>query len=75
MIKNYGIKFFLLSLIVTAALYAALRLATAAFDIDTNIDTGNVVVGWMYLINYVLIALSVVGLAISVLVALFKKVF
>lgn len=73
MIKSSSTKFFLVLLILAGVLYAGLKIATAAFDIDTNIDTGNPLVGWLYLADYALIAISGIGLIVSLLVGLVRK--
>lgn len=71
--KKSGTKFFFITLIGSVLFYGALRLAGKVFDLDTNIDTGNPVVTWLYLIDYALIALSAIGLVLAFIISLFKK--
>ena len=71
----FWIKTFAYLVIASIALYLVLRIITATFSIDTNIDTGNSVFNWMYFADFALLAISGLGFAIAVFMKFLKKLF
>lgn len=71
----FWIKAFTYLAVASVILYFVLRIITALFNIDTNIDTGNPVFSMMYVANFVLFTVACLGLVVAVFAKVLKKLF